>query len=259
VLEISASPYNEVVLPPSLDDLREFFCTVPQGEERSTAIRIGALSSSHRMLAKIVQQNIWPVARRSDLILKWAQFVYAIHLRLPFCLCKHILGVILEARDESTAGLPFGCLLTQIILQSGINGEPKMKIQQPISKQTLMKSNAQLRRDDSDDEEPPPTAMPVSFPDMASSSHTVPQSEPEVNYAQIMEALAALQGGMSSLQVSMSSMLQSMSSMQLAVHSIDRRVEQNQLDLQECLKYHHPSSNDDEDGADRIFPMTEDV
>jgi hypothetical protein len=26
VLEISASPYNEVVLPPSLDDLREFFC-----------------------------------------------------------------------------------------------------------------------------------------------------------------------------------------------------------------------------------------
>jgi hypothetical protein len=160
------------------------------------------------MLAKIIQQNIWPVARRSDLILKRAQFVYAIHLCLPFCLCKHILGVILEARDKSTTGLLFGCLLTQIILQSGINvnGEPKMKIQQPISKQTLMKSNAQLRRDDSDDEVPPPTAMPVGFPYIASSSHTVLPSEPEVNYAQIMEALAALQGGMSSMQVSMSSM-----------------------------------------------------
>jgi hypothetical protein len=131
VLEISASPYNEVVLPPSLDDLREFFRAVPQGEECSTAIRIGALSSSHHMLAKIIQQNIWPVAQRSDLILKQAQFVYAIHLRLPFFLCKHILGVILEARDESIAGLPFGYLFTQIILQSGINvnGEPKMKIQ----------------------------------------------------------------------------------------------------------------------------------
>jgi len=188
VLEISASLYNEVVLPPSLDDLREFFCVVPQGEELSTAIRIGALSSTHRMLAKIVQQNIWPVAWRSDLILKRAQFVYAIHLRLPFCLCKHILGFILEAHDESTAGLPFGCLLTQIILQSGINinGEPKMKIQQPISKQTLMKSNAQLQRDDSDDEVPPPVAMPVGFLEMT------PPSEPEVNYAQIMEALAAL-------------------------------------------------------------------
>jgi hypothetical protein len=72
VLEISASPYNEVVLPPSLDDLRKFFRAVPQGEERSTATRIGALSSTHRMLAKIIQQNIWPVARRSDLILKRA-------------------------------------------------------------------------------------------------------------------------------------------------------------------------------------------
>jgi hypothetical protein len=103
---------------------------------------------------------------------------------------------MLEARDESTAGLPFGCLLTQIILQSGVNTrEPKMKIQQPISKQTLMKSNAQLRRDNSDDEVPPPAPMPVGFSDMASSSHTAPPTEPEVNYAQIMEALTALQGG----------------------------------------------------------------
>jgi hypothetical protein len=208
VLKISASPYNEVVLPPSLDDLREFFYAVPQSEERSTAIRISALSSSHRMLAKIIQQNIWPIAQCSDLILKRAQFVYAVHLRLPFCMCKHILGVMLEARDEGTAGLSFGCLLTRIILQSGVNvtSEPKMKIQQPINKQTLMKSNAQLRRDDSDDEVPPPAAMPVGFPDMASSSQTVLPSEPEVGYDQIMEALAALQGGMSSIQVSMSTM-----------------------------------------------------
>jgi hypothetical protein len=55
---------------------------------------------------------------------------------LPFFLCKHILGVILEARDEGNTGLPFGCLLTQIILQSGIGvaGESTMKIQNPITK-----------------------------------------------------------------------------------------------------------------------------
>jgi hypothetical protein len=150
VLQIPGSPYNEVVIPHSLDDLREFFHAVPQGGEHATTIRIGALFAPHRMLAKIVQHNLWPVVRRSDLILKRAQFVYAISLRLPFCLCKHILGVILEAHDKGNAGLPFGCLLTQIILQSGISitSEPKMKIQDPISKQTLMKSNAQLRRDD---------------------------------------------------------------------------------------------------------------
>jgi hypothetical protein len=199
ILETSGSPYNEVVLPPSLDDLREFFRAVPQGEECTTTIKISALSPSHHMLAKIIQHNIWLVVQHNDLILKWAQFVYAVRLRLPFYLCKHILGVILEARDESNTDLPFGCLLTQIILQSGINvaGKPKMKIQNPIGKQTLMKTNAQLRRDDSDDDVP--ATMPVAFPDMASSSQTVLPSEPKVNYSKIMEALAAIQGGMSTM------------------------------------------------------------
>jgi hypothetical protein len=99
-----------------MDDLREFFHAVPQGEGRSTNIKIGALAPAHRMLAKIVQHNLWLVARRSDLILKRAQFIYAIHIRLPFCLCKHILGVMLEARDENNTGLPFSCLITQIII-----------------------------------------------------------------------------------------------------------------------------------------------
>jgi hypothetical protein len=105
MLQSSASPYNEVVLPPFLDDLREFFHAVSQGEECATTIRISALTTPHRMLAKIVQHSLWPVVRCSDLILKMAQFVYAICLRLPFCLCKHILGAILEARDEGNIGV----------------------------------------------------------------------------------------------------------------------------------------------------------
>jgi hypothetical protein len=174
-----------VVIPPSLDDLREFFHAVPQGEERATTIRIGALSAPHRMLAKIVQHNLWLVVRRSDLILKRAQFVYNISLRLPFCLCKHILGVILEAHDEGNTSLPFGCLLTQIILQSGISivGKPKTKIQDPISKQTLMKSTTQLRRDDQDDDVPPPPHIPVGVPDVASSSKTAPPSQQYASYS----------------------------------------------------------------------------
>jgi predicted nucleic acid-binding Zn-ribbon protein len=101
--------------------------------------------------------------------------------------------------------------------------------------------------------------MSVGFSDMASSSQTVPPSEPEVNYAQIMEALAALQGGMSNMQVSMSTMQQSITSMQLEVHSINKRVEQNQLDLKECLKHHRPISNDDEADANGTLPLPEDV
>jgi hypothetical protein len=238
-----------------MDELREFFHIAPQGEDHATSIKIGALAPAHRMLAKIVQHNLWPVTRRSDFILKKNQFVYAIHLRLPFCLCKHIMGVMLEARDENNAGLPFGCLISQIILQSSINvnGEPKMKLKQPLSKQTLMKSNEQLRREDFDEDMP--AAMPVAFPDVASFSHTVPPSEPEFNVSHIMEALVALQGGMSNMQVSMSTMQQSMSSMHLEMRSIGKRVEQTHLDLQD----HHPSNSDDEDAGDGTLPLPEDA
>jgi hypothetical protein len=122
-----------------------------------------------------------------------------------------------------------------------------------------MKSNAQPQRDDSNDEVPPPAAIPIGFPNMASSSQTVLPSEPEVNYAQIIKAIAALQGGMSNMQVSMSTMQQSITSMHLEVHSINKRVEQNQLDLTEYLKYHHPSNSDDEADADGTLPLPEDV
>jgi hypothetical protein len=167
------------------------------------------------MLAKIVQHNLWPIVRQSNLILKRAQFIYAICLCLPFCMCKHIMGIILEARDENNIGLPFGCLLTQIILQSGISvaGEPKMKIQDPISKQTLMKSNAQLRREDQDDT-PQPPPIHVVVPNIGSSSQTAPPPpQQDAGYTQILKALAALQGGMSSMQLAVSSMQQSISTM----------------------------------------------
>jgi len=175
VLQILASPFNDVVLALSLDELHEFFHAVSWGEEQTSTIRICALSLLHRMLAKIIQHNLWLIVRHSNLILKRAQFVYAICLRLPFCLCKHIMGVMIEDQDENNTSRPFGCLLTQIILQSGIDvaGEPKIKIQDRFIKQTLMKSNAQLRRDDQDeDSQPPPIHVEMS--NIASSSQTAP-------------------------------------------------------------------------------------
>jgi hypothetical protein len=54
ILDLPASPFNEVVLPPSMDELRELFHMAPQGEGRQTSIKIAALGPAHRMLAKIV-------------------------------------------------------------------------------------------------------------------------------------------------------------------------------------------------------------
>jgi hypothetical protein len=72
VLQISASPFNEILVVPSLDDLMEFFHAVPQGGEQATTIRIRAFSPPHHLLTKIVQQNLWPTVKESDLIQKRA-------------------------------------------------------------------------------------------------------------------------------------------------------------------------------------------
>jgi hypothetical protein len=58
-----------------------------------------------------------------------------------------------------------------------------MKIQDPINNQTLMKSNAQLRREDKDDASQPP---PIHVPDIRSSSQTAPPPpQQDTGYAQI--------------------------------------------------------------------------
>jgi hypothetical protein len=84
---------------------------------------------------------------------------------------------MLEAQDEHTTGLPFACLVTKIILHSGldISRKPKMNIQDLLGNQTLMRSNAQLRHE-GQDEAPQPPHVHVELPIGASSSQTAPTS-----------------------------------------------------------------------------------
>jgi hypothetical protein len=121
---------------------------------------------------------------------------------------------MLEALDEGIIGLPFGCLITQIIMQYGISifGELKMKIQKPLSNQKLMKSNAQLRHED-EDEAPQPPPIHVEMPTVASSSQTA--LAPPLFDAVLTQILASLK-----------SLHEGMSLMQRVVHSIDLREEQ---------------------------------
>jgi hypothetical protein len=67
-------------------------------------------------------------------------------------------GLLFLGKKYFTAFIMPDFCINMIILQSGISivGEPKMKIQDPLSKQTLMKSNAQLWRNDPDDDDVPP-------------------------------------------------------------------------------------------------------
>jgi len=131
VLTISANPFTEVLERPSLEQLRDLFNAHPQGDERAHAhIKISAFSPPHRLLAKIGLHNLWPTARRSELVLKRARFLYPLVMRMPFCLCKHILNIMLEMRDNHSTGLPSTCLVTKICLQfvTDISAEPRMRV-----------------------------------------------------------------------------------------------------------------------------------
>jgi hypothetical protein len=141
VLPILANPFIEVLEPPSIEQLRDFLDAQPQGDERAHShIKIGAFSPQHQLFEKIILHNLWPTARRSELILKRDQFLYALSMRMPFCLCKQILTIILDSRDDHTTGLPFACLVTKICLEfvTDIYTEPKMRVHDPFGSQTLM-------------------------------------------------------------------------------------------------------------------------
>jgi len=72
--------------------------------------------------------------------------------------------------------------------------------------------------------QPPPDLPTVAA---SSSSQAVPPSfDIEAAFAQLMT---------------------SMSTLQREVNLIGERVEQSQIDIIECLKYHHPKLNDDDD------------
>jgi hypothetical protein len=179
----------------------------------------------HWFLAKVIVTNLWPQGRRSELTLKKATLLYAIVMRTPFCLCKHILHTMLEVRDEKNTSLSFGCLITQICLQVVTNisdYEPRSWIPYPLGIQPLMKSNAQLRHEAQGGVPQPPPVPPLTA---ASSSQAVPPSfDMEAAFTQLLSSIGALQR---------------------KVNLIGERVEQYQIDIRECLQYH--PKPDDED------------
>jgi hypothetical protein len=88
-----------------------------------------------------------------------------------------------------------------------------------------MKSNAQLQFE-GQGKAPQPLPVQGDQHAAASSSQTAPPPPSyDACFAQMMDALHTLQRGVSTIGV---------------------RVEQCQIDIKECLKYHHPHNDDDD-------------
>ncbi len=57
-------PFLDSMDSPSMEKLLMFFDPKHRAQDRvSHSIRIGIFSSLHHLLAKIVQRNLWPIAR----------------------------------------------------------------------------------------------------------------------------------------------------------------------------------------------------
>jgi hypothetical protein len=175
-------PYPNHVEPPSIEDLRMLFD--PQGveewHEEMQNIAIGWLQFPHRLLARIMMHNLWPLSRNNNITICRAIFLYAIIRRILFCLCKHIVQTMMEMLVEHQIELPYGCLLTRICLKfvKDIPAyEPDVKPEGAFGKHTVMKSNAQLQRHMDPEEQDHPAPRSHLEPSVASSSQGPPSGD----------------------------------------------------------------------------------
>jgi hypothetical protein len=124
---------------------------------------IGWLQSPHRLLARIMMQNLWPLSHNSNLTLHRARFLYAIITRVPLCMCKHIVMTMIEMQEDNQVALPYGGLVTRIIKRF-VSDIPAYELEATpegaFGKHTVIKSNAQLQRH-MDPEEQVHPALPV--------------------------------------------------------------------------------------------------
>jgi hypothetical protein len=88
-----------------------------------------------------------------------------------------------------------------------------------------MKSNAQLRHEAQGVVPQLPPDLPKAATSL-SSPVVPPTFDIEAAFAQLMTSMSALQR---------------------EVNLIGKCVKQSQIDIRECLKYHHPKQNDDDD------------
>jgi hypothetical protein len=75
---------------------------------------------------------------------------------------------------------------------------------------------------------------------------TVPQPLPDLSIASASSSSQDVPLTFD-IEAAFAQLMTSMSAPQREVNLIGERVEQSQIDIRECLKYHHPKPNDDDD------------
>jgi len=118
-------------------------------KEHKKRIPISFFQSPQRLLARIVLQNIWPISCNADVPLDRAWLIFAIINEIPFCMCKHIVMVMIEMHLDNQIALPFRGFITKILKKKLPNipaTESADMLEGYFGKGIVLKFNAQLHR-----------------------------------------------------------------------------------------------------------------
>jgi hypothetical protein len=188
-----------------------------------------------------VLHNLWPLGRRSGLVLKRARLVYALIQNVRFCMCKFLLHVMIDMFDDHRCGLPFGCLVMRIC-QRYVPHIPLieqfLKIQDSLGPQTITKSDAQLLwyEDPVDVESPPHAPPPQPHPSATSSSQFAP---PPSSFEEMYSLLSA-------------QMITGFQHLHGCISSVDTRVQALDAKVERCLQ-HLESDDDADEDLDKVL------
>lgn len=131
------------------DNLARLLSGKPQAKWVGARFAKSELTPRSNILHMIVCSLILPQAYRSSVSLEQAAIIGKLILGIPINLAHHIWSVISQAveKPETNAGLPFGGLITRIVLQCGIEEEVGMETVRPasmIAKSSVKRSQGQL-------------------------------------------------------------------------------------------------------------------
>ncbi|XP_062149271.1 BRAP2 RING ZnF UBP domain-containing protein 1-like isoform X3 [Alnus glutinosa] len=244
-----STPFPDSVTQPSREELMG--CFDPRGtnvwEESKNSIPIDFLQSPQHLLARIVMQNIWPISRNSDVPLNRARMIFAIINQIPFCMCKHMIMMMIEMQEDNQIALPFGGLITKILKKKLANipaNEPMDMPEGNFGKLTVMKSNAQVHRFQEQDDPVP------SAPSVSSSSTEPPNAAVLSILTQITDRLQSMNTRVTDQFQSMDNRLLSLDdrflTMDQCIQTMEADVTQIKINVRNTLRHLVPEEQRDQ-------------
>lgn len=178
----------------------------------------GEMAPHVALLARIVQNNLYPVEHHSDINFSRARFLYAMLVDVSIDFCSFALDIMWEVKQNKKASIAYPALITSLLLSLDVPIsalEPVQAPKGPFSLNTARRSSAQIKRrrhGDPDASSALPRAPPATAPTGPSASIEgimgllqSMQLDFQTSRGEMLQAYATIQTQLSSIQTQFSS------------------------------------------------------